>query len=314
MKFVFLIMLLVSFAFNAFAETVQLNADNTVYFKDVVYSESVTSVIGELAKRESNSEPVIYLVLDTPGGSVFAGLNLIHFLKGYKKPVKTITVFAASMGFQIANGNPGERLIVDTGVLMSHPMSGGMGGEIGEDLSLDRRIGYIKEVVKTMDDQVVARTKGKQTLATYRKGYDNELWTTGSNAVETGYADAVTNISCSPALTEAVDKFESREWLYGSPLAIEFKYETSKCPLMISMLRYQLALVDIRTGQKFVLYNSGYDLSSPSDSSFSEKGSRREVSIDPADMKKMTENSMKYKAFMFYMNRDMTTTKAMNWL
>jgi hypothetical protein len=41
-------------------------------------------------------------------------------------------------------------------------MSGGFQGELGDGLSLDNRNGYIKEIISTLDKQVVARTKGKQ--------------------------------------------------------------------------------------------------------------------------------------------------------
>jgi ATP-dependent Clp protease, protease subunit len=302
-------MLMVFMSLSLRAETVQLNESNTVYLKDVVYSESVTQAMAELAKRESNEEPVIYLVLDTPGGSVFAGLNLIHYLKGYKKPVKTITTFAASMGFQIAQGNPGDRLIVDTGVLMSHPMSGGMGGEIGEGLSLDNRIGYIKEVVKTMDAAVVARTKGKADLASYQKAYDNELWTTGQQAVDKGYADAVTQLSCSPELTASVDHVNIREWI-GGPFAIEIEYETSKCPMMIAVLKYQIRIVFIPTEKKFILENSGYDMPAPS----TDQNSLRQAGIEASDIKKVTEGSTKLKNFKFFLKRDVESVKAISWL
>jgi hypothetical protein len=102
------------------SQSIQLSKENSVSLRDVVHSGSVSKVIQELAKKETNDESVIYLVLDTPGGSVFAGIDLINYLKAYKKPVHTITSFAASMGFQIAQGNQGKRLISPTGVLMSH--------------------------------------------------------------------------------------------------------------------------------------------------------------------------------------------------
>lgn len=324
MKLLFALMFLLSFGLRA--ETITLNDDNTVFLNDVVYSESITQAMGELSAKESNSEPVMYLVLDTPGGSVFAGLSLIHFLKGYKKPVKSVTIFAASMGFQIAQGNPGERVIVDTGVLMSHPMSGGMGGEMGDGLSLDNRNGYIKEIIQTMDKQAVDRTNGKQTLESYRKAYDNELWTTGSKAVESGYADSVSTLNCAPGLTSSVKKFQSREWIRGSALALEIKYETSKCPLMLSLLRYQVALVDIMSGRRLILDSSGYEAneSSSEENRTNINSANRSINnsagytlsngFTPMEMQKALDASKKYKAFQFYQSRKLETIKGMDWL
>lgn len=322
-------MLMVFMSMSLRAETVNLNDNNSVFLKDVVMDDSITQVISELAKREGNTEPVLYLVLDTPGGSVFAGLNLINYLKGFKKPVKTVTVFAASMGFQIAQGNPHDRLIADTGVLMSHPMSGGMGGEIGNGLSLDSRIGYIKEIVQTMDNQVVARTKGKTTLEKYQKAYDNELWTTGKNAIQKGYADSVVSLGCSPELAAGVDSVNVREWIRESPLAVELEYETSKCPIMTAVLRYQIRLVHLPSGQKLILYNNGYDISENDSDDASEKSSRKmrrasgspravgqvsNVVFTQEDIKKSIDMSVKLKNFQFFLKRDMDSVKSISWL
>jgi ATP-dependent protease ClpP protease subunit len=258
-KFLILLSLLSVFSLSAFAETVTLTSKNSVTLNDVVYSDSVGTAITQLAELEKNEEPVIYLVLDTPGGSVFAGLNLMQYLKGYKKPVKTITIFSASMGFQIVQSNPGERLIIDTGVLMSHPMSGGEYGEIGVGMSMDNRINYLKEIIETMDVGVVNRTNSKQTLESYRKAYDNELWTTGQKAVEAGYADQVVTATCSSELSAETNKYEERVPLQ-IPLVLDIKYETSKCALNNSMIRYQVAITELVSGRKFVILNKGYEI------------------------------------------------------
>jgi ATP-dependent Clp protease protease subunit len=291
------------------AETISLSEANTVYLKEAVSSESMTRVISELSQRENNEEPVIYLVLQTPGGSVFAGLNLIHYLKGYKKPIKTITVFSASMGFQIVQGNPGDRLILDTGILMSHPMSGGFAGEIGEGLNIENRTKYIKEIIDTLDQQVVQRSKGKVSLGDYKKAYDNELWTTGKSAVDSGYADAVVGVECSSQLVSSVDRVNTREWMNGSPLVMEVEYETSKCPLMTSVLRYQVRVVNLVTGAKYIVKNNGYEI--PSDTSASTDQSNR-LSVDMDQVNKTIEKNDSFKNLMFLINKNYEVLKVRN--
>lgn len=298
------------------SEALGLNDANTVVLKDVVRSGSITQVIKELAARENNDEPVIYLVLDTPGGSVFAGINLIQYLKGYKKPVKTITIFAASMGFQIAEGNPGERLILDTGILMSHPMSGGLSGELGTGFSADNQHGFIKEIIETMDKQVVARTNGKVSLEEYKRAYDNELWTTGQNAVNKGYADSVTKVGCTDQLSSSIDSVDEREFLgfagFAGPLSLEIKYETSRCPLMISLLRYQVAFVLAASEKRIVVINNGYTIESQKTQTLDEfiAGKSR---AEADELKAKLESSMRYKSFMFYLNRDINSIGKINW-
>lgn len=317
-KLLFLFMAMV-FSLSIMAtESIKLTEKNSVSLRDTVHGQSVAKAIQELSKLESNDEPVIYLILDTPGGSVFAGLDLINHLKTYSKPVHTITSFAASMGFQIAQGNPGLRYISPTGVLMSHPMSGGMGGEMGDNMSLDRRHGFIKEIIDTMDKEVVARTNGKQTLEAYKKEYDNELWTTGSKAVDSGYADAVTPFGCSPELSNATEKYEFRDYL-GQIFSLQIKYELSKCPLINSVLRYEIAIVDVLNEVKIVLSSEGYDsissTKSVSEAQAEEKAHQQTMRSGKSSPKNSTDDvpsqilekalkSKNYIKLQFYLTRD----------
>jgi ATP-dependent protease ClpP protease subunit len=296
------------------SNVITLTQENSVFLKDVVQDVSMTKLMSELSKRENNSEPVLYLILDTPGGSVFSGLNLIHFLKGFKKLVKTITIFSASMGFQIVEGNPGERLILDTGTLMSHPMSGGEYGEIGDGLSMDKRINFIKEIVKTMDEQVVARTNGKQTLESYRKQYDNELYSTGSNAVELGYADRVAQVSCSSELLAENEIIDDREYI-GNGFALDVKFEYSKCPLMLSILKYRVTIVDVIRNKKFIIMNSGYELPVEEKKKEPSLFDLFGESVSPQkEVDRITGLSKKYKTFMLFLDRSSLKTKRVDWL
>jgi ATP-dependent protease ClpP protease subunit len=310
-----LVLILTLLSFNAMSEIIKLNDSNTVSLKNAVMEDSASEVINELAKREGNSEPVIYLILDTPGGSVFAGLNLIHFLKGYSKPVKTITIFAASMGFQIVEGNPGERLILDTGVLMSHPMSGGFRGELGTGFSLDNQHGYIKEIIETMDKQVVSRTKGKVSLEEYQKSYDNELWTTGQKAIDKGYADTLVQATCSEELSSSTNFIEVREFIgftMMGPMALQIKYEFSKCPLQMAILRYQVALVLVATEEKIIMHNSGYDI--PIKQNDSKTENYLPSKAETSEIQTFMQNSSKYRTFMFFLKRDMNSVREIKWM
>lgn len=310
MKSLFMIVLALMFSLSvSAAEPVSLNQDNTVFLKDMVEDDSITDVMADLSKRETNSEPVLYLVLDTPGGYVDSGLNLIHFLKGFKKPVKTITLFAASMGFQIAEGNPGDRLIVDTGTLMSHPMSGGEGGQFGVGMSIENRTKAINETIKTMDQGVVARTNGKQTLESYQKAYDNELWTTGQNAVELGYADSVVDISCGNELLATNVVVDTREYIGGS-YALDIKYEYSRCPLMLSILKYQITIVELLRNKKYIIENKGYEIPVVEEKKqFSLFDLFGNSSNPQAEVDKITAQSKKYKTFMLFKDRSLLKSK-----
>lgn len=84
-------------------KTITLNSDNFVALRDAVTWSSISKLqqdLLSLSAKLDDDEP-IYLVLDTPGGSVMAGQRFIETVKGIPQPVHAVVLFAASMGFQI---------------------------------------------------------------------------------------------------------------------------------------------------------------------------------------------------------------------
>lgn len=209
-----------------------LSKDNTLVLNDVVDDMNVARVIAEARKMDASlkSGYPIVLFMNTPGGSIQAGIELIEALKSLNRPVITLTMFSASMGFQIVQ-HLGQRNILDYGVLMSHKAFGGFKGEFGgEGLSqIDSRYGFWLRRLKMMDEQTVKRSGGKQTLKSYRTAYENELWLNGPEAVEEGYADKMVTARCDTSLsgTRTVEIP-----FFGMTFQIKF----SDCPLITAPL------------------------------------------------------------------------------
>lgn len=182
--------------------TIVLTKDNTVVLNEEINRSSVGKLMRQLNKLDSKLKSTypIYLFLYTPGGSLRDGLELIEAIRGLNRPVHTITLFAASMGFQIVQ-NLGNRYIMKFGVLMSHKARGIFKGEFGGGISqLDSRIGLWSRMMDLLDKQTVLRTKGKQTLKSYRAAYTPELWLHGIEAVKQGYAYKVVKVKCGASL------------------------------------------------------------------------------------------------------------------
>ncbi len=215
----------------------KLSKDNTAILFGVVDATSVSDVMQQVQKLNSSlkSGYPINLVLYTPGGSIQDGLELMEYLKSINRPVNTVTMFAASMGFQIAQ-NLGQRYILQSGVLMSHKAQGGFEGEFGDGNSqIDSRYGLWMERILEMDNQTVKRTKGKQTLKSYRAAYQNEMWITGKQSVERGYADKVVSVSCDSSLSGI--RTQQVEFL-GMSIDVSF----SQCPLNTSPLSIERSI------------------------------------------------------------------------
>ena len=220
-------------------DVVVLTSKNTIILNEEVTGQSASAVIEKAKELDAalggpagvkdlvgNKKP-LYLYLNTPGGSIQAGLELIESIKGLGRPVNTITGFAASMGFQIAQ-NLDERLIIQNGVLMSHRAAGefppgSFGGE--EPSQMTNRAHLWLQRTRELDEQTVRRTNGKQTLASYQHQYAEEMWLTGSESVAQGYADRVVNVRCDKSLNGVT----SHEATYLGFIAIT--YDLSNCPL-----------------------------------------------------------------------------------
>ena len=217
-------------------KTIVLTSKNTLVLAEAVTDESVSAIMDKAKDLDDagilsstfSKEP-IYLFLYTPGGSIQAGLQLSEALHGLNRPVDTITLFAASMGFQLVQ-DLGQRNIVKNGTLMSHKAYGGFEGEFGGIgmSQMDSQMTFWKERLNELDRQTVVRTKGKQTLESYQKAYENELWLTGTQSVDGGYADRVVTVRCDSSLNTLIP--HTVEFM-----GMVFMYDTSGCPLDTSI-------------------------------------------------------------------------------
>ena len=214
--------------------TISLTDTNTVALMSEVDGASVDKVISQLYKLDQiNTKDPIYLVLYTPGGSIEDGFNLMTVAQGLHRPVNTVVLFAASMGFQITQAL-GTRYITQYGTLMSHRAKGGFEGEFPGQVN--SRLNYWLDRMDEMDKITIARTNGKQTLESYVKSYQNELWLTGPKAVAQGYADALANIRCDKSLMTTYK--EMVETFFGNIIVT-----WSRCPLITTPVAVELPLV-----------------------------------------------------------------------
>lgn len=275
MKFVYVALTVLSLMLGIPAQAkklpvLKLTKDNTAVLFGVVDSKTVSDVMQQIQKLDSSlkSGYPINLVLYTPGGSIQDGLELIEYLKSVNRPINTVTIFAASMGFQIVQSLK-NRYILENGVLMSHKAQGGFEGEFGDGNSqIDSRYALWMQRILDLDNNTVERTKGKQTLKSYRQAYQNELWLTGAQAVKGGYADLEISVACSKELngvrTQTLDFLGlivhvtySECPLNTHPLSVEIELPTNK-----GLMNYQDFL---NKGGMFIKDVSGVATGSPAD-------------------------------------------------
>lgn len=242
-----------------------LTNTNTIVLNDVIEGESVAEVINKAKSLDKTKglkrflplkKDPIYVFLRTPGGEIQTGLEMLEALNGLNRPVDTITMFAASMGFQTAQ-QLGKRYIVQNGVLMSHRANGQVSGELGgqKPSQTDNRKGFWEQRIQEMDQRTVDRTNGKQTLASYQKSYVSELWLTGRQAVDQGYADEVVQIQCD----ESLSGFTTKSLRFG-PITI--LYDVDNCPLNSTPMNIRVGQLGTNKGvmlmDEFTKQNGGF--------------------------------------------------------
>lgn len=183
-------------------EVVTLNSNNTAVFRGVIEGSSVLKIQLRIAKlvamRGLKSYP-IYLVLDSPGGNLEAGSQLIEFCK-IIPDLRTITVFGASMAAVAVELLPGERLITGNGELMFHRAAAQVSGqiEVGE---LESRMASLKELVLSLETSVAKRLS--LSVVEYKAKIKNELWLSSSQALKERAVDKIIDISCSEELVDS---------------------------------------------------------------------------------------------------------------
>lgn len=178
--------------------TLNLSSRDTIIFRSVVDDLSIAKLQESLINKSRKLAPndTIYLVLDTPGGSIPAGQKLVDTVHSIPQKVKTITTFAASMGFYFVQAL-GERLITPHGVLMAHRAKiSGVGGQIPGEFNV--QASFLGRMVNEMELQNAARIN--VPLRQYQETVRDEYWVTGAEAVAQNAADRVVNISCNDSL------------------------------------------------------------------------------------------------------------------
>jgi ATP-dependent Clp protease, protease subunit len=137
---------------------------------------------------EDPSKP-IYLYINSPGGSVTAGMAIYDTMQHIKSEVVTICVgLAASMGaFLLTAGTKGKRLALPHARIMIHQPLGGTGRRQATDIEIEAN-----EIlrIKTLLNQIMADSSG-QTLEKVEKDTDRDYFMSAAEAKEYGLIDQV---------------------------------------------------------------------------------------------------------------------------
>jgi len=167
----------------------RLLKDRIVFIGDEISDPLANLVIAEmlfLEKEDPDEDIDVYV--NSPGGSVSAGLAIFDVMRHVKCPVATTCVgLAASMGTALlAGGTKGKRFAMPNARIMIHQTSGGYRGTMA-----DARI-YLEEMGRMFEKyvEIISQQTGRDPDQV-RKDCDRDYWMSAEQAVEYGLVDAI---------------------------------------------------------------------------------------------------------------------------
>ncbi|MFZ9346783.1 MAG: ATP-dependent Clp endopeptidase proteolytic subunit ClpP [Burkholderiaceae bacterium] len=167
----------------------RLLRERVVFLVGPVNDQSANLVIAQLLFLESeNPDKDISLYINSPGGSVSAGLAIFDTMQFIKPDVSTLCVgMAASMGaFLLAAGAKGKRFTLPNSRVMIHQPLGGVQGQ-ASDIEI-----HAKEILALRDklNAILAQQTG-QSLETIARDTDRDNFMSAQDALQYGIVDKV---------------------------------------------------------------------------------------------------------------------------
>ena len=167
----------------------RLLADRIVFLGEAVTDVSANLVVAQLLFLESQDpEKDIHLYINSPGGSVSAGLAIYDTMQYIKCDVSTICLgMAASMGaFLLAGGAKGKRFALPNADIMIHQPSGGAQGQASDiKIVADKILDTRRKL-----NQYLAENTG-QSLEVIERDTERDYYMSAEEAKEYGLVDEI---------------------------------------------------------------------------------------------------------------------------
>ena len=167
----------------------RLLKDRIIFLGEEVTDVSANLIVSQLHFLESEDPGKdIQMYINSPGGSVSAGMAIYDTMQFIKCDVSTICMgMAASMGaFLLAGGTPGKRLALPHSTIMIHQPSGGAQGQATEIQIVADRIQYTKRM---LNELLAANTH--QPLEKIAADTERDYYMSAEEAKNYGLIDAV---------------------------------------------------------------------------------------------------------------------------
>ena len=166
-----------------------LLANRIIFLGSEVRDENANAICAQmLLLNAEDPEKDIYLYINSPGGSVTAGMAIFDTMQWISNDVATVAMgLAASMGqFLLSAGTPGKCYALPHAKIMMHQPSGGLGGTASDIKILAEQIIQTKKEMAELISQHTGRS-----IEQIEADSDRDRWFTAQQALEYGFIDHV---------------------------------------------------------------------------------------------------------------------------
>lgn len=170
----------------------KLYEDDIITLFGEVSEESSYLIITQLLYLDSlKTDDPVNLYINSPGGSVYAGLAIHDVIKNMRRKVNTICIgMAASMGAFLLFSGTGVRKSLPNSRIMIHSVSSGMGGTV-HDMRIDlKETEYLQDKLMKMQ---VEYSKGKLYLEDMIQLTERDKYMTPEETLKLGLIDDIIN-------------------------------------------------------------------------------------------------------------------------
>ena len=167
----------------------RLLKERIIFLGSDVRDDNANAICAQmLLLAAEDPEKDIWLYINSPGGSVTAGMAIFDTMQWVPNDVATVAMgMAASMGqFLLSAGTPGKRYATPHARVMMHQPSGGIGGTASDIKIQAEQMLHIKKQMA----ELIAEHTG-QTIDQIETDSDRDRWFTAAEAKEYGFVDKV---------------------------------------------------------------------------------------------------------------------------
>lgn len=169
----------------------RLLRDRVILLEGEVHDQMANLIVAQLLYLESeDSAADISLYINSPGGSVTAGLAIYDAMQFIKPDISTIVMGqACSMGSFLAQaGAPGKRLMLPFARHMIHQPSGGARG-MQSDIAIQYK--EITQIKTTLTELYVQHNSKDKTYEEFEKDMDRDTFMSAQEALDYGLIDRI---------------------------------------------------------------------------------------------------------------------------